>query len=113
MTTTPARAATRTTTLPTGWLAREDCRLHDLLEILDDATRLEDYPHASRVEQQVLVYEAQALRHTVTDADARRDVQAELARALSEGPGIVVLAGAFDEAVVDRTTAAFERMIAD
>jgi ectoine hydroxylase-related dioxygenase (phytanoyl-CoA dioxygenase family) len=113
MTATPARAATRTTTLPTGWLAREDCRLHDLLEILDDATRLEDYPHATRVERQVLVYEAPALRHTVADPKARRDVQAELARALSEGPGIVVLAGAFDEEVVDRTTAAFERMIAD
>jgi ectoine hydroxylase-related dioxygenase (phytanoyl-CoA dioxygenase family) len=113
MTTTPARAATRTTTLPTGWPAREDCRLHDLLEILDDATRLDDYPHASRVEQQVLVYEAPALRHTVADRDARRDVQAELARALSEGPGIVVLAGAFEQEVVDRTTAAFERMIAE
>lgn len=113
MTTTPARAATRTTTLPTGWLTREDCRLHDLLEILDDETRLEDYPSATRVEHQVLVYEAPALRHTSADPAARRGVQAELARALSEGPGIVVLAGAFDAEVVDRATAAFERMIAE
>lgn len=97
----------------TGWLTREDCRLHDLLEVLADETLLGDYPHASRVEQDVLVYEAATLRHTVTDSAARRDVQAELARALSEGPGIFVLAGAFEADVVDRTTAAFERMIAD
>lgn len=97
----------------TGWLTREDCRLHDLLEVLADETRLEDYPHASGVELEVLVYEAATLRHTVTDPAARRDVQAELARALSEGPGIFVLAGAFEVGVVDRTTAAFERMIAD
>jgi ectoine hydroxylase-related dioxygenase (phytanoyl-CoA dioxygenase family) len=113
MTATPARSTTRTRALPTGWLTREDCRLQDLLEVLDDETRLEDYPHATRVEQEVLVYEAAALRHTASDPQARRDVQAELARALSEGPGIVVLAGAFDEEVVDRATAAFERMIAE
>jgi ectoine hydroxylase-related dioxygenase (phytanoyl-CoA dioxygenase family) len=113
MTATPARSTSRTQTLPTGWLTRDDCRLHDLLEVLDDRTRLEDYPHASRVEQEVLVYEAAALRHTASEPRARRDVQAELARALSEGPGIVVLAGAFDGEVVDRATAAFERMIAE
>ena len=113
MTATPARSTSRTQALPTGWLTRDDCRLHDLLEVLDDRTRLEDYPHASRVEQEVLVYEAAALRHTASEPQARRDVQAELARALSEGPGIVVLAGAFDGEVVDRATAAFERMIAE
>jgi ectoine hydroxylase-related dioxygenase (phytanoyl-CoA dioxygenase family) len=41
-------------------------------------------------------------------------VQAELARALTDGPGIVVLAGAFpDPAVVDRATAVFEALIAE
>jgi ectoine hydroxylase-related dioxygenase (phytanoyl-CoA dioxygenase family) len=100
--------------LVAGWHTADDCRLDDLLSVLDDQTRLEDYPHAARVEQQVLVYDSAALRHTVSDPAARRDVRAELAQALSSGPGIVVFAGAFDdESVVDRTTRAFDAMIAD
>jgi ectoine hydroxylase-related dioxygenase (phytanoyl-CoA dioxygenase family) len=105
--------ATTTDATP-AWLRPEDCRLDDLLAVLAEQTRLEDYPHAARVEQQVLVYDAPALRPLLTDAAARRDVQAELARALSTGPGIVVFTGAFDDhSVVDRTTAAFNRMIDD
>ena len=42
------------------------------------------------------------------------EVQAELARALLDGPGIVVFAGAFaDPAVVDRATAVFTELIAE
>jgi ectoine hydroxylase-related dioxygenase (phytanoyl-CoA dioxygenase family) len=97
-----------------AWLRAEDCRLEDLLAVLADQTRLEDYPHASRVEQQVLVYDAAALRAVVADPAARRSVQAELARALATGPGIVVFTGAFDDlSIVDRTTAAFNAMITD
>ena len=113
MTATPARPTARSGAAATGWLTREDCHLQDLLEVLTDETRPADYPYASRVDREVLVYDAATLRHTASDPTTRREVQAELARALSQGPGIIVLAGAFDEAVVDRTTAAFEQMIAE
>jgi hypothetical protein len=50
----------------------------------------------------------------LTTPGGRREVQAELARALADGPGIVVFAGAFpDTGVVDRATAVFEAMIAE
>jgi ectoine hydroxylase-related dioxygenase (phytanoyl-CoA dioxygenase family) len=103
MTTTPIRTP--------GWLRRQDCRLEDLLEVLSDRTTLDDYPHAARVEQDVLVYDWSGLAPTVARADGRREVQAEITRALADGPGIVVLTGAFDAPVVDRTSAAFRRMI--
>jgi ectoine hydroxylase-related dioxygenase (phytanoyl-CoA dioxygenase family) len=96
-----------------GWIRPEDARLSDLLEVLAAQTDLADYPYATRVERQVLVYDWATLRHTAADATSRRDVQAELARALSGGPGIVVLAGAFDAKPLDRATAAFERMIVE
>jgi ectoine hydroxylase-related dioxygenase (phytanoyl-CoA dioxygenase family) len=103
-----------TTSPAPAWLRSEDCRLEDLLDVLAGQTRLEDYPHAARVEQQVLLYDAPVLRPLLEDRAARRDVQAELSRALSTGPGIVVFTGAFDDlGVVDRTTAAFNTMIAD
>lgn len=97
-----------------AWISADDCRLSDLLAVLEEQTRLDDYPHATRVEQQVLVYDATALRRALADPGNRRGIQAEIARALSSGPGIVVLTNAFDdESVLDRTTAAFNAMIAD
>lgn len=95
------------------WIRPEDAHLSDLLEVLAERTDLADYPHATRVEQQVLVYDWTTLRHMAADEDSRRDVQAELALALSDGPGIVVLAGAFADEPLDRATRAFERMIVE
>src|SRR6478672_10037057 len=97
----------------TGWIRPEDAQLSDLLEVLAERTDLADYPHATRVEQEVLVYDWATLRHTAADDASRRDVQAELARAFSVGPGIVVLAGAFADEPLDRATRAFERMIVE
>lgn len=94
-----------------GHLMRtEDCQLEDLLAILADETDPADYPLAERVVAGVLVYGSDALRSA-----AARDthaVEAELARAWADGPGIVVIEGAFDPTVVDRATAVFERIIA-
>jgi ectoine hydroxylase-related dioxygenase (phytanoyl-CoA dioxygenase family) len=54
------------------------------------------------------------LRDHIATPEGRRDVQAELARALTDGPGIIVFARAFPETgVVDRATAVFEAMIAE
>jgi ectoine hydroxylase-related dioxygenase (phytanoyl-CoA dioxygenase family) len=99
---------TSTSTAAPVWLRPEDGRLDDLLEVVAEHTDPSAYPQADRVEQEVLVYDAA----TVARQD-RRTVQAELARALSDGPGIVVLAGAFDAEAVDRVSAAFDAMIAD
>ncbi len=96
-----------------GWFTAEDCRLEDFRAVVETATDLAEYPHADEVRENVLVYGAR-LRDSVATAEGRRDVQAELARALADGPGIVVFAGAFpDTGVVDRATAVFEAMIAE
>jgi ectoine hydroxylase-related dioxygenase (phytanoyl-CoA dioxygenase family) len=88
------------------WLNPEDVRLDDLLTVLKDQTDAADYPHAELIERQVPVYDAARIR----TADPRT-VQAEFATAFSKGPGIVVLKGAFGNAVVDATTAEFNRLI--
>jgi ectoine hydroxylase-related dioxygenase (phytanoyl-CoA dioxygenase family) len=95
-----------------GFRRREDCRLEDLLTVLAEPTDATRYPHADRVEQGVLVYEAAAIRPLLDVPEAADALRAELADALADGPGIVVLAGAFDPAVVDRVTRVFERVIA-
>ncbi|HET7800575.1 MAG TPA: phytanoyl-CoA dioxygenase, partial [Humibacillus xanthopallidus] len=101
------------TSSQTRWIRPEDAHLSDLLEVLRERTDLADYPYATRVEQEVLIYDWATLRHTAADEVTRRDVQAELSRALADGPGIVALTGAFDAEPLERTTAAFERMIAE
>ncbi|MGP3970431.1 phytanoyl-CoA dioxygenase family protein [Streptomyces sp. 6N223] len=84
-------------------LSEDDCVLDDLRALVETATDPGDYPGAAGVERNVLVYDGGRL----PGAD-------ELVRALAEGPGIVVVRGAFpDESVVDRVTAAFEALIAE
>ena len=96
-----------------GWFTAGDCRLEDFRAVVETTTDLAEYPCADEVRQDVLVYGSR-LRDSVATPAGRRDVQAELARALADGPGIVVFAGAFpDTGVVDRATAVFEAMIAD
>src|SRR3954462_8356498 len=105
-----AFAAARTTP---GWFTPDDCRLEDFRAVVETTTDLADYPHADEVRENVLVYGA-GLRDHVQTPKERREVQAELARALADGPGIVVFAGAFpDTGVVDRATAVFEALIAE
>jgi ectoine hydroxylase-related dioxygenase (phytanoyl-CoA dioxygenase family) len=104
-----APAAARTT----GWFTADDCHLEDFRAVVETTTDLAGYPHADEVREDVLVYGSR-LRDHVQTPEGRRDVQAELARALADGPGIVVFAGAFpDTGVVDRATAVFEAMIAE
>ena len=82
-----------------------DCRLADLIELVSQQTDLADYPYAHAIEQNVLVYDGARLRTELSRPAERPRVEAELARALSEGPGIVVLARAFDDPwVIDRAT---------
>ena len=99
--------------LAPGYLAEDDCRLDDLIEVVREQTDLADYPHADAVERGVLIYDGGRLRKEISGAEGRREVEAELARALADGPGIVVFTGAFsDPGVVDRATGQFEAIIA-
>src|SRR3954469_23432935 len=104
-----AFAPTRTT----GWFTAADCRLEDFRAVVETPTDRADYPYADEVRENVLVYGPRLHNHSSTP-EGRREVQAELARALADGPGIVVFAGAFpDTGLVDRATAVFEAMIAE
>jgi ectoine hydroxylase-related dioxygenase (phytanoyl-CoA dioxygenase family) len=88
------------------WLNPADARLDDLLTVLKDRTDPADYPSAAAIEQQVPVYDAARVR----TADLR-ELQTEFVRAFADGPGILVLKGAFSNDVVDAATGAFQQMI--
>ncbi|MFJ7074248.1 phytanoyl-CoA dioxygenase family protein [Streptomyces sp. NPDC098781] len=93
-----------------AWLSERDCDLAEFRRLVERTTALADYPYASVVERDVLVYDSYRLRK----ADDPRAVRAELVRALADGPGIVVLQGAFaDLDVVDRLSGVFDALIAE
>lgn len=97
-----------TSALPRVRLSERDCGLDDFRALVERTTDPAGYPHASAVERNVLVYDAGRL--TAADRDGVRE---ELVHALTAGPGIVVVRGAFpDPEVVDRATAVFEALIA-
>lgn len=75
--------------------------LADFRQLVEQQTDPASYPHASSVDRNVPIYQ---------DVSAPAD---ELAHALLDGPGIVVFAGAFDPAVVDRATEVFDQLIAE
>ncbi|MDA3921298.1 MAG: phytanoyl-CoA dioxygenase family protein [Salinisphaera sp.] len=93
------------------WLNPENCRLDDFVASINHTTRAEDYPRAQRIEKNVPVYHAGGIA-ALAPAD-RRALQAEIAEALLDGPGIVVFSDAFDEASIAETTARFNEMIAE
>ena len=76
--------------VPTGWYHPTDCDLDEFRRVVEQTTEIDDYPHADEVVEKVLVY-GERLRAAIPDAASRREVQAELARALLSGPGIVRL----------------------
>jgi ectoine hydroxylase-related dioxygenase (phytanoyl-CoA dioxygenase family) len=111
MSTTALSSATAGTRV---WLTQACCHLQDLVPIVGQTTELREYPGADSVSQNVLVYEGDRLRGRITTSEGRSEVQAEIAHALMDGPGIVVFRRAFtDVSVVDRASDAFDAMIAD
>ncbi|GAB2330725.1 phytanoyl-CoA dioxygenase family protein [Streptomyces griseoincarnatus] len=96
------------TPAPAAWLSERDCDLDAFRALVEQSTDASSYPLASAIERNVPLYDAERL--ALAD---RRTAQAELVRALADGPGIVVVRGAFsDTSVVDRTTAVFDALIA-
>ncbi|WP_369180021.1 phytanoyl-CoA dioxygenase family protein [Streptomyces mutabilis] len=87
--------------------SEQDCDLDAFRALVERPTDPDDHPRAASVEQNVPVYDAGGLPDDPGTA-------AELVHALADGPGIVVLKGAFpDPVVVDRATAVFDALIAE
>ncbi|NUT29035.1 MAG: phytanoyl-CoA dioxygenase, partial [Streptomyces sp.] len=93
-----------------AWLSEQDCDLAAFRALVERTTDLADYPYASAVQRGVLVYDSDRLRKS----DDPRAVRAELVRALTDGPGVVVFQGAFpDPGIVDRLSTVFDALIAE
>ena len=96
------------------FLTEANCHVADLAAVVAETTDVSDYSGAEGVSGNILVYDSERLRGAIATATGRREAQAELARALMDGPGVVVFKRAFSDAsVVDAATDAFDAIIAD
>ncbi|HEV8389780.1 MAG TPA: phytanoyl-CoA dioxygenase family protein [Dongiaceae bacterium] len=94
------------------WVSDADCRLEDFRRLVERHTRLADYPMASAVHSNVLTYEGSDVRLAGGAPERRKAMLAEWARAMMDGPGILLFKNAFpDPAVVDAATDRFAQMI--
>ena len=91
------------------WFAAAACSLDDFRAIVEQTTDVADYPHAARIEQNVVVYSAADVRDRADD----RSLRAEIAGALERGPGVVAFECAADPDIVDAATVEFAAIIAD
>ena len=95
-----------------GWVTNTGDLLSELKSHVEVKTQLRDYKFASAIEQNVLVYDCERLSERIFDREARREVMAELCRALLIGPGIVVLKIMYpDTSIVDRVSKVFWQII--
>ena len=94
------------------WLTSEDCRLEDFQAQISRVTSPSDCPLAADIVSNVPIYEGAAIRAAGANPDERREMMAEWASVMLEGPGIVVLRGIFpDPAPVDALSRIFFEII--
>ena len=108
LTSPPTSSGTR------GWFTDDDCDLDEFRALVSQQTQLADYPHAQAVAENGLIYDSERLRGLLGTPADRRDLEAELARAMMAGPGLVVLKNAVpNHDVIDRASEVFFAIIAE
>ncbi len=98
---------------PAPFPSRRECDIEAFAALVEQPIDPADYPLAERITQGVPAYDASALAHgPAADTEYRANLRDELSKALTEGPGIVLLEGAVPPAAVDRASEVFWDLIA-
>lgn len=96
-----------------GYFDQDSGTLAELEALTGRRLDAAEVPRACEVQKNVPLYDMGALRGALSEAGARRDLMAEWAWVLGQGPGVLVLKRAYaDTAPIDRATAVYEAVIA-
>ncbi|MBY5334992.1 phytanoyl-CoA dioxygenase [Rhizobium leguminosarum] len=94
------------------WLSEDGCDLDEFRALAEKTTALADYPSASTVEKNVLIYDSRKVMTAAATPEGRRAVLAEICDAFGEGPGVVVFKRAYeDTGIIDRASTIFDAII--
>jgi len=96
------------------FLAEDSCDLNEFRRTVERSVNLADYPFASDVVKNVLVYDGLRARAAAASPEARKDLMAEWVEALTDGPGVIAIRGTFaDMGPIDRTNDHYWAIIED
>ncbi len=79
------------------WLEEAACDLEDFRQLVERTTDPADYPYAAEVESNVLIYDSATVRRAAASPDTRKELFAEWVEAMTDGPGVLVFRGAFED----------------
>ncbi len=96
------------------WLTQDACDLDAFRAVVERTTSPADYPFADEVASNVVVYDGAKLRAAAASPESRKELMAEWVEALTDGPGILAIRGAFaDTTAIDKANAHFWAIIED
>ena len=94
------------------WLAEESCDLDEFRRIVERSVNGADYPFASDVVANVPVYDGLKALSAAASLESRKDITAEWVEALTDGPGVIAIRGAFaDMTAIDKANDHFWAII--
>lgn len=92
-----------------NFLHCRDCNLDDFKAICEEKTQLEDYPQASEVADDILIYEKGNL--DFNDQEKLQQLEYEWASALMHGPGVIIIRSALTPETTDGATEILNQII--
>ena len=99
--------------LGAGYYNPDDCNLSDFREILDQDLAVDSVPNAAEIENNIPIYDINALHKVFQSKELRSELMAEWAWVLRESSGAIVLRGAYqDTSAIDEATELYQKIIA-
>lgn len=93
---------------------RESCDLDEFKVLTSQSLSSEAVPLAASVQKNIPLYDMNALRPNLADAEQRRALMGEWASVLNQSAGVIVLKHAYpDTSVIDRASDVFRAIIAE
>ena len=96
------------------WLSTSDCNIEEFAALVERSTNKADYPFAAEIAANILVYDRADILKAAESTETRKALLAEFVAAMTDGPGAVVMRGAFaDTGVIDAATEHFNAIIVE
>ena len=94
------------------WLNADACDLEEFKAQVERSLNRADYPFASDVASNVLVYDGLEARKAAASPESRKELLAEWVDAFTDGPGIIVIRNAFPDLIaIDKSNAHYWAII--
>ena len=99
---------------PPVWMTGDSCSLADFRALVETEATRQQYPLAADIIRNVPIYGGAKIRQAAGDAAAGRALMGEWHEVFLDGPGVVVLRNAYDDAaLVDGVSDVLRAIIAD